>query len=358
VEARLAEVESMATIGMLLEGAIHGINNPLASLLAGLEQLCDRLRHLIPTDEQMEAVRIAEEAREEGERVASAVRQLTTLLPTDKSGPVDLNDVLLSVLLTLEKQLGGRVQITRGLGNLKAIAGREARIAQVLLSAASLCIDVQNAVRPVDSVRLSVTSQDLDTQVVVRFCLLDAVPDTPGLLSVAHQRRVELLRSVVQQLGGVLHVGDAQVEVGLPTTGVLYDSEAEVSLKRRESAPPRGELRILVVDDEPSIQRALERGLREVGYTQTVRSGKGAMELLEGGAMFDVILSDVVMAEGTGIDLADWLARHRPRLKRRLILMTGMGETHTDSHPDVMTVPKPFDLVALRELVCLVSSRT
>ena len=358
VEARLAEVEGMATIGMLLEGAIHGINNPLASLLASLEQLCERVRHLIPSEEQAEAARIAEEAREEGERVASAVRQLTTLLPTDKPGPVDLNDVLLSILLTLEKQLGGRVQITRSTGNLKAIVGREARIAQVLLSSASLCIDVMHLDRPADPVRISVHSMEHDSHATVRFVLVDAVEGASGLLAEAYARRVELLRSVTQQLGGMLHVSQGSLHVVLPTDAVSYDSEAQVSLKRRESAPPRGELRILVVDDEPSIQRALERGLRDVGFIQTVRSGKGAMELLEGGAMFDVILSDVVMAEGTGIDLADWLQRHHPRLKRRLILMTGMGEMHTDSHPDVMTVPKPFDLVALRELVCLVSART
>ncbi len=358
VEARLAEVEGLATIGMLLEGAIHGINNPLASLLASLDQLCDRVRQLIPTDEQLAAVRIADEAREEGQRVASAVRQLTTLLPNDKPGPVDLNDVLLSVLLTLEKQLGGRVQITKSMGALKPIVGREARIAQVLLSSASLCIDVMHLDKPEQPVRMTVQSAEQDTQAIIRFTLGDAVPGASGVLAVAYTRRVELLRSVTQQLGGMLHVSEASLHVVLPTAAVAYDSEAEVSLKRRESAPPRGELRILVVDDEPSIQRALERGLREVGFIQTVRSGKAAMEMLEGGAMFDVILSDVVMAEGTGIDLADWLARHKPDLKRRLILMTGMGETHTDSHPDVMTVPKPFDLIALRELVCLVSART
>lgn len=73
--------------------------------------------------------------------------------------------------------------------------------------------------------------------------------------------------------------------------------------------------------------------------------------------MFDVVLSDVIMPDGTGVELADWLSKYRPRLKRRLILMTGMGDAHTDSHPDVMTVGKPFDLPALRELVCQVATR-
>jgi hypothetical protein len=40
-----------------------------------------------------------------------------------------------------------------------------------------------------------------------------------------------------------------------------------------------------------------------------------------------------------------------------MILMTGMGETHADQHPDIVVVAKPFDLPALRELVCSVATR-
>ncbi len=358
IEARLAEVEGMAAVGMLLEGAVHQINNPLASLLVSLEQLCDRIRHLLPTEEQVEALRIAEEARNEGERVANAVRELTGFLPSDAAGPVELNDVVMSVILTLERQLGAKVRITRELGILGPIAGREARLAQVLLSAASLCIDSYQLAHDNDQVQLSARTTMMADHARVRFEISASRVLPEGLRAPIYQRRLALLRGVVQQLGGALSVEDAALVVTLPIAAVEYDSEAHVSLKIRESAPPRGELRILVADDEISIQRALERGLREIGFVQTVTSGKGAIELLEGGATFDVILSDVVMPEGTGIELADWLQRYRPRLKRRLILMTGMGEIHADSHPEVLTVPKPFDMPALRELVCQVSSRT
>ena len=121
--------------------------------------------------------------------------------------------------------------------------------------------------------------------------------------------------------------------------------------------PPRGEMRILLIDDEPSIHRALTRGLSVLGNVQGVRSMASAIELLEGGATFDVILADLIMPEGTGLEFFDWLSEFDPRLKRRMILMTGMGETHTDSHPDVVVVAKPFDLPALRELVCQIATR-
>jgi CheY-like chemotaxis protein len=353
VEARLSEIESMATVGMLLEGTIHRINNPLASLLASLEQLCDRLRHVIPTDEQIEAVRIAEEAREEGDRVATAVRELTQLLPADSAGPVEVNDVVDGVVLMLERQYGTRLVTRRAYSPLSPIRSREARIAQVLLSAAASCVDAAHA-QGVVCADLQVSTEPRDGGAVVRFQL----PASDGLASHMPVRRAGILRGVVQLLGGSLAIDAHSVSVWLPGEFRAYDSESEVSLKHRESAPPRGELRILIVDDEPSIHRALERGLREIGYVQSVRSGRGAIELLEGGAMFDVVLSDVIMPEGTGVELADWMARHRPRLKRRLILMTGMGEPHTDSHPDVMTVGKPFDLPALRELVCQVATRS
>ncbi len=354
VEARLSEIEGMATVGMLLEGTIHRINNPLASLLASLEQLCDRLRHVIPTDEQIEAVRIAEEAREEGDRVATAVRELTQLLPADSAGPVEMNEVVLGVALMLERQYGGRLTARRAFSPVSPIRSREARISQVLLSAAASCVDAALA-EGGPGVELEVRTDPRDGGVVVTFQLLSF---SGALAAVIPVRRVGILRGVVQLLGGSLAIDANSVSLWFPGEFRAYDSETEVSLKHRESAPPRGELRILIVDDEPSIHRALERGLREIGYVQSVRSGRGAIELLEGGAMFDVVLSDVIMPDGTGVELADWMARHRPRLKRRLILMTGMGEPHTDSHPDVMTVGKPFDLPALRELVCQVATRT
>jgi CheY-like chemotaxis protein len=348
VEARLSEIEGMATVGMLLEGTIHRINNPLASLLASLEQLCDRLRHVIPTDEQVEAVRIAEEAREEGARVATAVRELAQLLPTDNAGPVEVNDVVLGVMVMLERQYGTGLSARRQLAPLSPIRSREARLAQVLLSAGASCVDAAH-LKGAKSAELEVCTEARDGGAAVRF----ALSGIDGVTSLIPPRRVDILRGVVQLLGGSLAIDATSVSVWLPGEFRAYDSENEVSLKQRESAPPRGELRVLIVDDEPSIHRALERGLREIGY-----SGRAAIELLEGGAMFDVVLSDVIMPEGTGVELADWMERHRPRLKRRLILMTGMGEAHTDSHPEVITVGKPFDLPALRELVCQVATRT
>jgi CheY-like chemotaxis protein len=88
-----------------------------------------------------------------------------------------------------------------------------------------------------------------------------------------------------------------------------------------------------------------------------VSSVKSAIDLLAGGAVFDVVLCDLVMPESSGIELLAWLAEHRPRLRRRSILMSGMQAAQADMHPDVPVVQKPFDLRALRTLVCEVAQR-
>jgi CheY-like chemotaxis protein len=346
---------------VLLEGVIHRINNPLASLLLGLSQLAEQLaRGGGDEGELAGALRTALETRADGERVAQAVRELRSLFPTDAPRRVNALALLNDVLSLLEQQRWGKPRIERKLGLLLPVFVREARFAQVLRSAGQLVIDGLRAAREGGEVELCVEAEERGQELVLRLSNASEESREPPLAELLGEasERLNILRGMVQQLGGTLELRAAVVELRLPVEAPIYDSELEVDhLTRRASAPPRGEMRILLVDDDPSIHRALTRGLSVLGYVQGVRSMASAVELIEGGATFDAILADLIMPEGTGLELFDWLGRHDPRLKRRMILMTGMGETHADQHPDVVVVAKPFDLPALRELVCSVATR-
>ncbi|MCB9613186.1 MAG: response regulator [Sandaracinus sp.] len=68
-------------------------------------------------------------------------------------------------------------------------------------------------------------------------------------------------------------------------------------------APPKA-YRILLVDDEASVRRVTERALRRLGHQVTSVDGiAAAIALLEGPSPVDLVLSDVTMPGGTGIDL-------------------------------------------------------
>src|SRR5437868_2749100 len=79
--------------------------------------------------------------------------------------------------------------------------------------------------------------------------------------------------------------------------------------------------KILVVDDDDLVRRALERALRPTGYRiLTASSGAKALELLEQHAVVAVV-SDHLMPEMTGLELMREIRRRQPRCVR--IIVTG-----------------------------------
>lgn len=80
-------------------------------------------------------------------------------------------------------------------------------------------------------------------------------------------------------------------------------------------------MRILVVDDEPVVRDLTVEILRRSGHApQGVASARLALELLEH-ERFDLVVSDVVMPEMTGVELLDALRARQPDLP--VVLMTG-----------------------------------
>jgi CheY-like chemotaxis protein len=113
--------------------------------------------------------------------------------------------------------------------------------------------------------------------------------------------------------------------------------------------------RILIVDDEPLIGRALGRMLRSTYDVEVSPGAQDAIARLERGEAFDLILSDVMMPEMTGIDLFHHLERTRPADARRMIFFTG-GSFTEESRVFLETVSnpclqKPVDPDALRALI-------
>ncbi len=73
--------------------------------------------------------------------------------------------------------------------------------------------------------------------------------------------------------------------------------------------------RILVVDDEPGVRMFVERVLRNAGYdVVTADSGARALKIIQGGAGFELILSDVRMPGMSGPELIDGVRRLRPNV--------------------------------------------
>ena len=98
--------------------------------------------------------------------------------------------------------------------------------------------------------------------------------------------------------------------LGSPNPAVDPHAEAEA----RATANLRRSARILAVDDEPHVRSMIGATLERQGYeVQLAASGREALEILERNA-FDLVLTDIVMQDGTGIVLLDRIHGQQPQL--------------------------------------------
>jgi len=117
---------------------------------------------------------------------------------------------------------------------------------------------------------------------------------------------------------------------------------------------PLPRFRILVVDDEALVGRAVRRVLSDQDVT-CLTSAREALELLCGGEAFQLVLCDLMMPDMTGPEFREALLARLPQMNGRLIFITGGAFTpemerflEESGSPHVL---KPFDVPALRRMV-------
>jgi DNA-binding NtrC family response regulator len=111
---------------------------------------------------------------------------------------------------------------------------------------------------------------------------------------------------------------------------------------------------VLLVDDEGAVRRFAGRVLEREGYrVREARDGAEALEFLrQGGASFDVVVTDIVMPRLNGVELMHALAKSHPYLP--VILMSGYATAALSDLGIVAPcsiLPKPFPPERLLEEV-------
>lgn len=109
--------------------------------------------------------------------------------------------------------------------------------------------------------------------------------------------------------------------------------------------------RILLVDDEPILLKAVEFKLKKASFeVETASSGEEAIDKLKSGATYDLVISDVMMPGLSGIELLRVVKENNAEMK--VLLLTGLKteDTVVDAFDlgadDFMTKPfNPKELV-------------
>jgi CheY-like chemotaxis protein/anti-sigma regulatory factor (Ser/Thr protein kinase) len=272
--------------------------------------------------------------------------------------------VIDSVLTLVRKELETRARLAVSLQDGLQVLGSEARVAQVITNL------MMNALHALPAEREPTQEVTVSARRDGKQIVIEVADNGPGVPCADRERIFEpfvttkpiglgtglglfVCRNIVRALGGEVSVqdrpgGGALFRVTLPAaTG----SGSRPAVAERE-LPPVGQLsgRVLVIDDDPIVVRALADRLRGSGLLAEIASdGQEGLDRLLGGAGFDLVYCDLMMRGMTGMDLCEQLAERRPELLRRVVFMTGGAITpraaaFAEARLDRM-VEKPFDIV-------------
>jgi len=112
-------------------------------------------------------------------------------------------------------------------------------------------------------------------------------------------------------------------------------------------------VKILVVDDEPGVRILLERVFTQMGHqVDCVADAETAVNKLDSGLTYDLILTDVRMPGMSGIELHSYILMKIPAIKNKIIFITGdvMGADIKEflMKNNLIYFAKPFDIEALK----------
>jgi two-component system, NtrC family, sensor kinase len=381
MEAQLIQNEKMASIGQLVSGVAHELNNPLTSI-AGLAELLlePAMRVPEPTREHLRVI------HDQAERAARIVRNLLTFARPSSlvKEPVDLNDVVgrTALLISYELRLRG-IELERKLDDEQIrVLGDRYELQQVLLNLLTNAVHAVSALPPDQPRRITLGTARAGERAILR--VRDSGPGIPpelvphlftpffttkgpgqgtGLgLSVsyglveAHQGRISYRPA---------REGGAEFTVSLPLhrgPPAAVEPRGEAALSAEAAASPgvgataNRQTRVLVVDDDPAVHRLVSALFTPEGHVvDTARSGEQALRLLED-AVYDLVITDAHAVSADGRSFTATLLSTRPDWRDRLVVASHGRASEPHATGAVHWVAKPLKVRDLRSVMARIIS--
>ena len=343
MRAKMMQMDRMSAVGTLATGVGHEINNPLSYIKGNLQYLHRQIRavdadkHDLPCDDLVEA---AEDSLHGLQRVANIVEDLRGFASrgdTEQLEAVDVHQVVESTLSIAKNKIRHRACLRRDFGEIPAVLANEESLGQVILN---LVLNAAEAIPEGDAEEhyIEIRTEIDDDNVAISVCDTGhgiAEDDRARIFDPFFTTRgpkegtglgLSISQKIINEMGGHISV---ESEVGEGSTFTVRLPVAPINLRNHEQdvtfvdLPESCDGRVLIIDDEPKVCRAIERTLERSYDVDCVTEAAELFERLDDGAEIDVLLVDVVMPRMTGRQLVESLRERRPDLADRVILMSG-----------------------------------
>ncbi|HYI63480.1 MAG TPA: ATP-binding protein [Allosphingosinicella sp.] len=377
-EEKLRQVQKMEAVGQLTGGIAHDFNNMLAVVVGGLD-LARRKLH----GPRREVEFHLDNAMEGATRAAGLTRRLLAfarsepLLP-EAVAPAELVEDMLELI---DRAIGERIIVHTRFADVSwHVWADPTQFENAILN---LAVNARDAMDGRGELHLQVDNVALKEAEIADLPAGDyvriRVKDHGGGIAPEHIDRVfepffttkaigkgtglglSQIFAFARQSGGDVAIASAlgqgtTVSVYLPRSAAAAEraaGRAPAAARRADPAAPSGPVAsILVVEDDPRVSRSTVAALEELGHRpHPCASGREALEFLAREPGIDLVLTDVMMPEMTGTELAAEVRRRRPGLA--ILFVTGYvgeaGDAGDLSGHELLR--KPFTVNALAAAV-------
>ncbi|MBN1379364.1 MAG: PAS domain S-box protein [Gammaproteobacteria bacterium] len=341
-QTQLAQAQKMESIGRLAGGVAHDFNNMLGVILGNIEFALQQVSPDLPVHADLEEIHKA------AKRSADLTRQLLAFARKQTVTPIllNLNDTVSSMYAMLQRIIGEDIDLVwipgGGLWQIKMDPGQ---IDQIL---ANLCVNAKDAIAENGKVTIETSNVIADD----KFCsntigmeqgeyVMLAVSDNGCGMSKEVSKYIfepffttknvgegtglglATVYGIVKQNRGFVYV-DSEPEAGA-TFRIYFPRYAETGEKETsvesDDVNMIGQETVLLVEDEKSILNIAKRMLESLGYRVLAAATPGeAIRIAEEHAgKIDLLVTDVVMPEMDGHELAKKLLSLYPELGRLFI---------------------------------------
>ena len=369
-QSRLEQQGRLAAVGQLAAGIAHDFNNLLTTVI-GYAQLLELTQDL--SEDALDRVRTI---ASQGERATQLIQQI---LDFSRKSPVQRKPLALvpfvkEVVKLLERTLPESIRIETNLrGENHRVLGNVTQLQQVFTN---LAVNARDAMGGTGDIGIGLEAievggeqpaplPDMEFGQWVKWTVSDTGSGMPPdilerifepFFSTKSAKKgtglgLSQVYGIVKQHGGEIEV---QSEIGVGSVFTIYlpqESEKDVDTLSSGSAPTEG-LRetVLIVEDEEDVREMTKQLLEHLNYqVLTATNGQEALtEYKKHIDDVDVILSDVVMPQFGGLELARFM--HKAGIKIPIVLMTGYHADLAGSRfPGnvVVCLEKPLDLSRL-----------
>lgn len=372
-QRQIVQQERLAALGTMAGGIAHDFNNALSVIMGFSDMLLEKAEDGLAREEAEEGLATILTAAEDAAKIVGRLREFYRRDTATEAVrvPVNFNELIQQAVTltqprweTQSRAAGSPIHVVTNLGNIGFVSGDPASLREMLTNLIFNAVDAMP-----DGGTITVRSGGTDEEVRIELA------DTGvGMSDEVRERCLEpffttkgkkgtglglaMVFGIVQRHGGTLDIESA---IGKGTTFIFrFPSTAAppqetAKLSEALSRP----LRILVVDDQPVLCQLMCDFLEsDMHSVETATNGQQALEKFRNGK-FDLVITDHIMTEMNGEQLAAEVKKIAPRIPVVLVTGFAQGSHPAEKHESAIdfVLGKPMSHASLRKALATVMSR-